>query len=141
METNKSESTKSHYDDYGPIDALTDALLRKAMYESTEALDEIFTYSYTLRKAGLDYGMINAIINAILVGCPSISLDTKDGRTEDGKLSESQLNTINILKENGFEVRELPDKSMVMINTHFNDLKNDIDNYLKAKDTNKDGNK
>ena len=134
METNKSESTKSHYDDYGPIDALTDALLRKAMYESTEALDEIFTYSYTLRKAGLDYGMINAIINAILVGCPSISLDTKDGRTEDGKLSESQLNTINILKENGFEISELGDKNTLAINTYFKNLQDNANNCLKSKE-------
>ena len=113
--------------------------------EINKVLDEIFTYSNKLkkagleyaqhlRKAGLDYEVIDIIIKLMFLGCPSITINTKDGRTEDGKLSESQLNTINILKENGFEISELGDKNTLAINTYFKNLQDNANNCLKSKE-------
>lgn len=92
---------------------------------STKALDELFTYSYKLRRNGIDPSVIMNIVEAIMVGAPAVEFSI-----ENDKLTKEQEELIKKLEDNGFDVTKL-ESAIIVKDIHFDKLRLDIDKYLE----------
>ena len=93
-------------------------------FKSTKALDELFTYSYKLRRNGIDPTVIMNIVEAIMVGAPAVEFSI-----ENDKLTKEQEELIKKLENNGFDVTRL-ESAIIVKDIHFDKLRSDIDKYL-----------